>query len=130
MRANLTGQGFEIKRVGPAIQEIALDDQGSWTWEVTALQGGPKTLTVTTVVEALVNGHSYQLRQTKHVKTLTVGVSFLDRVKDTLKALPEWLQLLGAVLTALAGVAGAWWLVKRNWRSGPGEAKPAKGDKA
>lgn len=135
MRAELTGQGFEINPMSPAVQQIPKGDQASWTWEVIALQGGPKTLTVRTVVEASVNGRTYRLRQTEYHKTVQVGVSLWDRIKDWLRELPESLQLISAALTALAGVAGAWWLVKRNWRSGPGSSdlpppdSPADGDR-
>lgn len=127
MRADLTGQGFKIDRLSPAVEEIAMDDQGRWSWEVTALQGGKRPMTVTTVVEALVNGRVYELKQTEHPRTVTVDVSIPDQIKDGLRGLPEWLQLIGGALTALAGVAGAWWLVKRNWRSGPSGGKPSGG---
>ncbi|HET9640025.1 MAG TPA: hypothetical protein VFP12_12545 [Allosphingosinicella sp.] len=123
MRAGLTGQGFAIIRRSPIVEEIPRGGQGTWTWDVVALQGGPKSLTVTTVVEATVNGHTYLLQTTKHVRTVTVGVSFPDRVLDWLRGLPGWLQAISAALLGLAGVAGAWWLVKKNWRSGPGSGE-------
>jgi len=101
-----------VTPVTPAVQEIAREGQAIWTWGVEAEQSGPKTLTVTTVVEAKVNGRVYELKQTQRERTLTVGVPFMRRARDTLEALPGWLKLLTGVLTALAALATAWWVLR------------------
>jgi hypothetical protein len=123
MRARLTGQGFDITPLTPERQEIPRDGQALWTWQVRALESGRKTLTLTTVAEAIVDGQPYRLTGSEESKTVTVGVSFLDRVRDVIEALPGWLKAIAAVVAALATLVGAWLGLRSQLRR-RGEPRP------
>ena len=112
MSADLSGDGFEIRRLTPRAQEIPPGNQARWQWEVTALESGKHTLTLVTVVEGKVGGVRYPLSRTFSVKTVDVGVSLSDRVGGTLDAVPTWIKRVTLVLVAVIGLLAAFFRLR------------------
>jgi hypothetical protein len=119
MRAELTGNGFEITPVTEASQEVLPDSVTTWTWRVEAREGGQRALTLRTVVEGCTaDGQCYPLRSTSQNYDVTVQVGPIGQVQDFLMAAPTWLRLLAGVLTALAVLVGAWFGLRNAFRRG------------
>lgn len=129
MRAELVGQGFDIVARSEPSQEIPLGGQATWIWNVTAREGGTRSLSLITVVEGVANGRRFVLARTPKVRTVTVDVGWSDRIRDVLTGLPGWIQLLTAVLVALGGLFGAWYALLRKKGGAPQRnAKPDGSD--
>lgn len=107
MSADLTGDGFNIRRLTARSQEIPPGNQARWQWEVTATESGKRQLTLVTVVEGKVGGQRYPLARTFSVQTVDVRVAWSDRLGGTLDAIPEWIQKLTLVLLAIIGLVAA-----------------------
>jgi len=115
MRAELTGQGFEIRARTAASQEIPRGGSATWIWDVTAREGGSRTLNLITVAEGVVRGRHYPLARTPTLRTVTVEVTLPDRIWDALTALPGWIKLLTGVLVPLGGLLTAWYALPK-WK--------------
>ena len=127
MRAEMIGQGFEIKARSPASQDLNPGGTTSWDWEVTPLKASSYVLTIKTVVEGeTADGKRFPLRSTVENREVVVATRWYQRLWDGLAGAPEWIAAVTAVLSALALLAGAWW---KFWRAARGE-KPAEEDKA
>jgi hypothetical protein len=126
MRAELVGQGFEIVAKSAPSQEIPLDGQATWIWDVTAREGGTRSLSLITVVEGVATDGRHVLARRSTVRTVTVEVSLPDRVRDILTGIPGWLQLLTAVLVALGSLFAAWRALWRK-RDKPGRNQMPEG---
>jgi len=109
MRARLSGQGFRIVPRSDEVQEIPSNGSATWIWDVTAEQSGEKSLTLTTVVEAVVGNRRYPLANTQEIRTVRVDIRWRDRVWDALVAAPAWLKAIAALLTALGVAVVAWY---------------------
>jgi hypothetical protein len=120
MRAELVGQGFDIVARSEPSQEIPLGGQATWIWDVTAREGGARSLSLITVVEGVANGRRFVLARTPKVRTVTVEVSLSDRIWDLLTGLPGWIKLLTGVIVALGGLLGAWYALPRRKRNEAG----------
>jgi hypothetical protein len=119
MRAELTGNGFEITPLTEPSQEVLADSVTTWSWRVEAREGGQRALTLTTVVEGCTaEGQCYPLRSTSQNYDVTVQVGPIGQVQDFLTAVPTWLRLLAGVLTALAVLVGAWFGLRNAFRRG------------
>lgn len=119
MRAELSGNGFEITPLGEASQEVLPDSVTTWSWRVEAREGGQRTLTLRTVVEGCTaEGQCYPLRSTSQNYDVNVQVGPIGQVRDFLTAAPTWLRLLAGVLTALAVLVGAWFGLRSAFRKG------------
>jgi len=122
MRTELVGQGFDIVPKTELSQQIRLGGQATWIWEVTARQGGQRSLTVFTMVEGVVNGRRLVLDRTPKVRTVRVDVSTRDRLWDALAAAPAWIKLLTTIVAAFGGLLAAWyalpWWKRRRAKKG------------
>jgi hypothetical protein len=119
MRAELTGEGFEITPLSPPSQEVLPDSVTTWTWRVVATTSGQRALTLTTIVEGCdAQGQCYPLRSTTHNHEVEVTVGALGRAQDFLEAAPIWLRLAAGLLTALAVLVGAWFGLRNAFRKG------------
>jgi hypothetical protein len=123
MRAELTGQGFDIVAKTEVSQEIPLGGQGTWIWEVTAREGGARSLSLMTLVESVANGRRYVLARTPKVRSVTVDVSLSNRIWDFLVATPTWIKAVTAVVVAFGGLLTAlyglrWFRRRRDSRNG------------
>ena len=119
MRAELTGNGFEITPLNEASQEVLPDSVTTWGWRVEAREGGQRTLTLRTVVEGCTaNGQCYPLRSTSQNYDVSVRVGLLGQAQDFLAAVPTWLQLAAGVLGGLAALVGAWFGLRNAFRRG------------
>jgi hypothetical protein len=119
MRAELTGNGFEITPLSQASQEVLPESVTTWSWRVEANEGGQRALTLRTVVEGCTaDGQCFPLRSTSQNYDVTVQVGPLGQVQDFLAAAPTWLRLLAGVLTALAVLVGAWFGLRNAFRKG------------
>jgi len=108
MRAELVGDGFEITSRTPASQEVLPGSVTTWTWNVVAKSGGLRTLTLRTVVEGCTaSNQCYPLRSTTQNYPVDVQVGWQGQVQDVLRATPDWLKLVTAVLVALAALISA-----------------------
>lgn len=58
MKANVSGDGFDIKRMSSAAQVVPDDDFAHWTWSVTPIKSGRRTLTLLVSVQIKVRGVS------------------------------------------------------------------------
>lgn len=114
MRASLVGRGFDIKPLSAESQVVGPDSYTTWEWQVTPVSADAYVLTLKTVVEGeTATGQRYPLKPTSRNLQFKVEVSTVDRIKDALLALPDWLKAITAVLTALALLLTAWWGVRR-----------------
>jgi hypothetical protein len=119
MRAELTGNGFEITPLTDASQEVMRDSVTTWSWRVVAREGGRRSVTLRTVVEGCTaEGQCYPLRSTSQNYDVTVEVGPMGQVQDFLTAAPVWLRLLAGVLAALAVLVGAWFGLRNAFRKG------------
>jgi len=119
MRAELSGNGFEITPLSEASQEVLPDSVTTWSWRVEAREGGQRALTLRTVVEGCTgDGQCYPLRSTSQNYDVTVQVGPIGQVQDFLMAAPTWLRLLAGVLTALAVLVGAWFGLRNAFKRG------------
>ena len=102
MKAELTGEGFEIERLSAEHQEVLLDSQTTWEWKVKAIKGASHILTLKTVVEAKDDqGYYGPLRSTTKNQTIKVEVKFWDRVLDWILGAPVWIKAITALVSAL-----------------------------
>ncbi len=121
MRAELTGEGFDITPLSPPSQEVLPDSVTTWSWRVVATSSGQRALTLTTIVEGCdAQGQCYPLRSTTHNHEVEVTVGVLGRAQDFLEAAPIWMRLVAGVLTALAVLIGAWFGLRNAFRRGRG----------
>jgi hypothetical protein len=115
MRATLTGREFDIKALSPELQEVPLEGETSWQWEVTPRHrdGGAAELVLTTAVVAIApDGTERVLKRSVRPQRIEVEVDMIDRVEDALKATPTWIGYLAAIGTALGALFAAWkWLL-------------------
>jgi len=120
MRATLTGHGFDIKAIDPANGILTIPENGSgrWEWEVIPRQDGQRRLTVHTEAVAHVGNRDVLIGNAESFKDVQISVTPGDRLRDALKAAPDWLKLLTGVLAALAALLGAWFGLKRVWKKG------------
>lgn len=121
MTATLGGDGFDITALTPASQEVPDGGNQTWAWSVTPREGGAKTLLLKTIVEGEVGGKRYLLQNTGTPKQVTVNVTTMGQIKDTLDILPGWMKSIEAALIALAGVIAAAvgvWAAIRKARAG------------
>ena len=118
MSADLSWQGFRIMPKSTRSQQIPKGGQAIWLWEVTALQPGKRSLTLTTVVEGLVGGSRHALANTQEVRTVVVEVSWPDRLMDGLEVLPRWLKAVTALMVALGALLAAWIALRATVRKG------------
>jgi hypothetical protein len=123
MRAELIGDGFEITERSPASQEVLQGSVTTWTWNVVAKAGGLRTLTLRTVVEGCTaENQCYPLRSTTQNYPVEVQVGWQGQVQDVLRATPDWLKLVTAVLVALAALISAIFGLRNAFRKGRSEA--------
>lgn len=123
MRAELTGEGFDITPLTEASQEVLPDSVTTWSWRVIATTSGRRALTLTTIVEGCDDqGQCYPLRSTSQNYEVEVTVGLVGKIQDLLTAAPNWLRLVAGVLTALAVLVGAWFGLRRAFRSGRADA--------
>jgi hypothetical protein len=115
MRASLAGRGFDVKALNPELQEVPLEGETLWQWEVTPRHrdGGSAELVLTTAVVAIApDGTERVLKRSVRPQRIEVEVTMLDQVEDALKATPKWLGYLAAIGTALGALFAAWkWLL-------------------
>lgn len=106
MRAELRGVGFEITPQSPAQQEVIPDSVTTWSWQVVARDGGERALTLTTVIEGCTEDRSecVPLRSTTYNYTVQVAVRPLDRARDFLAGVPDWLKIASGIIAAIAGL--------------------------
>lgn len=126
MRAELIGQGFDIVARSEPSQDIRLGGNATWIWDVTAREGGSRSLTVVTLVEGVANGRRFVLARTPKVRTVTVNVSWSDWAMDWLVAAPVWIKAVTAVIVALGGLLTAWYAVPWFRRRGGDQPSPEK----
>lgn len=124
MKAELTGEGFEIERLSAEHQEVLLDSQTTWEWKVKAIKGASHILTLKTVVEAKDDQGNYvPLRSTTKNQTIKVEVKFWDRVLDWILGAPVWIKAITALASALIAFLALFKLPK--WlRRQPENEKP------
>lgn len=116
MSADLIGEGFEITALTPASQEIPPGEHATWQWRVVPQREGARTLTLKTIVEGVIDNQRYPLARTETSKTVTVQVTAGDRIAGWIDAAIAWLDRMKLLLLAIAGVLGAAWLVRRNFK--------------
>jgi hypothetical protein len=117
MRAELRGDGFEIKSLDEEAKEVPEDSQVRWTWSVVPTQGGPQTLFVTTRVEGRVNGTTFLLRGSETFRSITVEVGMWDRARDQFVYFTDWLKSLEGLIVAFTAVIVALFALRAVFRN-------------
>ena len=99
MRAELTGSGFDIERIGNPSGLITLssDGSGGWGWYVTPREIGRKTLTITLVAPAP-NGGDLEIETYSREIDVNVGFAYLVGV-----AARDWAAPLGLTIPVIIG---------------------------
>lgn len=119
MSADLSGGGFDIKRISDYSQMVSDGAVTTWEWEVTAKDYGRKKLVIKTAVEMIDSRNQHvPLKATTEYKEIYVIIG-PDGVLDWIKSLPDWLKGIAAVITGV-GALGAAWRKLREKRKGSG----------
>ncbi|MGH8932704.1 MAG: hypothetical protein ACRDZO_19275 [Egibacteraceae bacterium] len=71
MQAELTGDRFEITRIGSAIQELSPTDFQEWQWNVTPTKSGNRTLFL--VVSILREDNNRTIKESALVRPIVVA---------------------------------------------------------
>lgn len=136
MKAELVGEGFDVKLVGgdQAVQDLN-DGVQTWIWQVTPKDPGNRTLYIKTAVvfqdehgvDHLIGptAKSYSVQVT--VRPLTLG----ERAKQVLAGIPWWLNAVTAIVTAAAALVTAiigFPLLSRTFRRSRSPARAAARD--
>lgn len=101
--AQLRGRSFEVLELTPSEQYVCAGTRAEWRWEVTPLEGGLHTLTMT--LTAAIDDDPPVTIQV-YATDIQVEVSLVDRFVNPIT---ERLGVsLTAFLTALAAAAGTW----------------------
>lgn len=114
MRAELSGDGFRVVGLNPASQDLFTSDSAIWEWDVTAVSGGDRVLSLKTWVEARGPDGALRPRWLKvEDRAIKVEVPWQMRLSDGSDTALAWFargsNLLKAV-AALVVAAGALWL--------------------
>lgn len=124
MRAELGGEGFEVKPLTPAEQDLYAADQVQWEWQVTALAAGDRVLTLKTFVE--IKGEDGTMRPVGEINTenrtirviVPAGQGWSDRIDSAIAWMGKGANLAKA-LAALLGALLAVWLAVKKFRTPP-----------
>jgi hypothetical protein len=108
MRATLIGEGFEIKPLSDESQEVFSNGSTTWEWAVTPLKAEQHVLTLKTVVEGVTaEGKRFALRSTTRTRKVDVGLNWIDRIRDYVNDMPDWIKAITAVIVALTALIAA-----------------------
>ena len=121
MEARLTGSGFEIEAITPELQAVGREGVTEWRWEIAATKTGTRRLHLT--LSALIDIDGASVPRTIRVfdQTLTIHVTWLDRLSGFFGDNWQWLW------SAIAVPLFLWlWATRRRWlwrlKSGPPSA--------
>jgi hypothetical protein len=123
MRADLTGLGFDIERIGNPTGLISLssDGSGGWGWYVTPRETGRKILRISLVAPAP-NGGDLEIETYSREIDVNVGFAYFVGVVAR-----EWAAPLGVTIPVIIGaVAGLYLRYKRHRHQpthGPSEGR-------
>ncbi|EMY34401.1 hypothetical protein D477_009890 [Arthrobacter crystallopoietes BAB-32] len=125
MRAELTGDGMDIKLTsgGDDLIELPSEGVGRWTWDITPLEAGTKQMVLTIYTLGKSGGkiEAATLQETIEVK---VGIGYV--LGTTVK---EWADPLGITIPVLVGAVGAaylWWR-RKHYKPKHAASTPASG---
>lgn len=113
MRADLTGEGFDIERRGDSSGVIALpsDEVGEWGWYITPNKPGTQTLTLRLI--APIPNVDGEFEVETYTRNINVNVSILKVVSDVTK---DWAAPLGITVPVIVAAIGALYLRARRNR--------------
>lgn len=130
MRAVLTGAGFDIKPTSPADVPTGPTREAQWTWEVTALEGRPLTLTAIAIPLLKAEGVEVPYGPLSTKVEIDVKVKESEKWLDLAKLVDlqarEWAKALGALALFMAAAWGLWRAVRG--RGAPAPTGKSGGD--
>lgn len=100
MGAYLTGQGFEITEVTPAVQLISGLKETSWLWDVTPIETGPKTLHLSIMAYFSPDNTAYSIQT--YSKEINVTITKSTQIKMFISEHFEW--VIGTLLIPFFGL--------------------------
>jgi hypothetical protein len=118
MEAHLTGAGFTIEPVTPAVQLVSGEGVTEWIWEVEPTQAGKRRLhlTLSAIIDLRGKESTYTVRTFE--RTLNIRVTLRERLTGF--AEDNWQWLWSALLIPI----GAWLLQRRRKDSPPPRSNP------
>ena len=109
MEAQLTGTGFDIKAVTPALQGVTSEQTTRWQWEVTPTERGRQTLYLSLSAHIDVAGNDAPLVLRTFDREIQVNITAGQRVSGFVQG--NWQWLWAAIVVPIAGAV--WGLLKR-----------------
>jgi len=100
MGAYLTGQGFEITEISPAIQLISGLRETSWLWEVTPTESGPKTLHLSIMAYFSPDNTAYNIQT--YSKQINVTITKPKQIQMFINEHFQW--IIGTFLIPFIGM--------------------------
>lgn len=106
MEAHLTGAGFSIEDVTPAVQLVASSGRTEWKWEVEPEKAGRRRLhlTLSALIDLAGKERTYTVKTFE--RTLEVDVTFRERLETFVE--DNWQWLWTTLLVPLAAVVLQW----------------------
>ena len=114
MQTQLTGQDFEIVANSPEVQAISYKEPTEWTWDVSPTERGKKQLHLTIIAVFKVEGEEATRQIESFDRTITVNVTWNQRLSGFISTNWEWLWT--AILVPL--VPWLWRKWKKTWDKG------------
>ena len=110
MEARLTGSGFEIEAITPETQAVARNSVTEWRWEIEPTRTGTRRLHLTLSAIIDVDGASVPRTIRVFDQTLTIHVTWFDRLSGFVG--DNWQWLWTAIVVPLA----LWlWATRKRW---------------
>lgn len=132
MSAELTGSGFAIAPQGEQLRDLGAGSRAAWSWDLTALEAGERTLYLTVKAKAIDrDGRPTDLDLYEARRSVNVGVTTGQRLNDLGNILRDLFKTWEGALVALAALIGAItsivWAVRKLIAAlrGRGSASPA-----
>ena len=106
MEAQLTGAGFDVAPVTPAVQLVSKEAVTEWKWEVEPIKTGERRLhlTLSALIDLDGKDRTYTVRTFE--RTLDVNVTFGERLETFVSH--NWQWLWTALLIPIVGLALRW----------------------
>jgi hypothetical protein len=110
MEAQLTGTGFTITPISPAIQPVEPGHVTKWMWQIKPKDGGAQRLDLT--LNAVLNDGKDRSMVETFKRDINIKVSWSQRASSFVGGLKDMQWLWAAIIVPIAGAIYGWWRKK------------------
>ncbi|MBC8029906.1 MAG: hypothetical protein H7Z16_07330 [Pyrinomonadaceae bacterium] len=114
MEAQLTGTGFTITPITPAIQPVEPGHITKWMWEIKPKDGGAQRLVLS--LNAVLNDGKDRAMVETFRRDINIKVSWSQRASGFVGGLKDMQWLWAAIIVPIAGAIYGWWRKKQKAR--------------